>query len=273
MVGAPVDYQLFSTIIPTYDEVENIGKMIARLTELYPGMRILVMDDNSKDGTVELVRTVALTNKNVVLVVRDPADRGLTASVMDGIARVTTPYYLVMDSDFQHPPEVLGDLMAALLTGPALVIGKRFHKEALKGSRRISSDSAQFLAHSYLYVHRQPHPKDIMSGLFGAKTVMSQDILRTKGGRFERKGFKVLFDILKFMPKEATCAEVEYQFGDRHMGESKLSPIVISSILRQCGGGGKALAVLANMFLLKRSGQVALITIFVLLLAIAIFVH
>ena len=271
MVGEPVDSRQYSAIIPTFNEVENIGKMIGRLSELYPGMKVLVMDDNSKDGTIELVRSISSTNPDVSLIVREPNDRGLTASVMDGIARVGTPYYLVMDSDFQHPPEVLKDLMASLAAGSDLVIGRRFHKEALKGSRRFSSDTAQTLAHFYLRIHHQPHPGDIMSGLFGAKTALSQAIVREKGDRFERKGFKVLFDILKFVPKDVTCSEVIYQFGDRKGGESKLSPIVVSSILRQCGAGGKAMAVLANLFLLKRTGQVALIGIFVVIVAIVLF--
>lgn len=262
----------FTTIIPTYEEVKNIGPMIGRLTELYPDMNILVMDDGSKDGTVQAVEEIASRNPHVKIVVRNGKDRGLTASVVDGILMNTTPYYLVMDADFQHPPEVLKEMMQELTRGAGMVIGKRHHKQALKGSRRVSSDAAQSLAHLYLRLHRQPHPQDIMSGLFGGHTKQSQDIIKNHGRSFERKGYKVLFDLLKFVPKDLTIKEVEYQFGNRRDGSSKLSPLVITSILRQCGILGKMAAALANTFILKRSGQVMLISMFLLIVVAAVFI-
>jgi dolichol-phosphate mannosyltransferase len=273
MVAGPALKSLFSVIIPTYDEVRNIGRMIGHLQELYPGIKVLVMDDNSKDGTIDLVRSMAATNADIELVVRDPADRGLTAAVMDGIQRVATPFYVVMDADFQHPPEVLDGIMSSLEGGADLVIGKRHHKEALRWKRRVSSDAAQLLAHTYLWSKRQPHPSDIMSGLFGARTAMSQQVLREHGSGFERKGFKVLFDLLKFVPRSTMVEEVGYQFGDRAGGESKLSSTIITSILRQCGAPGKAMAYLADQIILNRSGQVMLFTLFALVVAIVIFLN
>ncbi len=264
--------ELFTTIIPTYEEVKNIGQIIGRLTELYPGMNILVMDDGSKDGTVQAVEEIACKDHHVKIVVRDGKDRGLTASVVDGILITTTPYYLVMDADFQHPPEVLRDMMLELTRGAGMVIGKRHHKQALKGSRRVSSDAAQSLAHLYLRLHRQPHPQDIMSGLFGAHTKSSQEIIEKHGKSFERKGYKVLFDLLKFVSRDSTVKEIEYQFGNRKDGASKLSPLVITSILRQCGILGKMAAALANTFVLKKSGQVMLISMFVLIVVAAVFI-
>ncbi|MBI0584501.1 MAG: glycosyltransferase [Methanomassiliicoccus sp.] len=271
MVERPAQNSLFSVIIPTYDEVRNIEVMIARLQELYPGIKVLVMDDNSKDGTIEVVTAIAAKDQDVSIVVRDPVDRGLTAAVMDGITKVRTPYYIVMDADFQHPPETLEDIMLSLTEGADLVIGRRHHKETLRWKRRVSSDAAQCLAHFYLWVHRQPHPGDIMSGLFGAETKLSQRILGEKGGKFERKGFKVLFDLLKFVPPGARVEEVQYQFGDRAGGESKLSSTIITSILRQCGYMGKAMAYLADTLILNRSGQMVLLTLIALLAVIVLF--
>lgn len=273
MVAGPALNSLFSVIIPTYDEVRNIGRMIDRLRSLYPGIEILVMDDNSKDGTIDLVRTLAGDDQKVRLVVRNPADRGLTAAVMEGIAHAKTPYFMVMDADFQHPPEVLAGIMASLDKGADIVIGKRHHKEALRWKRRVSSDAAQMLASAYLRSKRQPHPRDIMSGLFGGRTEMCQEVLRTKGDSFERKGFKVLFDLLKFIPRGSRIEEVEYEFGDRAGGESKLSSTIIISILRQCGAPGRGMAYLVDQILLNRSGQVMLFTLFMLLVVIVIFLQ
>ncbi len=270
LVVRPANNSLFSIIIPTYDEVRNIDRMIARLLDLYPGAKILVMDDNSKDGTIDLVSSISAREPSTSLIVRAPNDRGLTAAVMDGITRVSTPYYIVMDADFQHPPESLGGIMSALEGGADLVIGKRQHKEALGWRRKFSSNAAQFLAHTYLIMHRQPHPADIMSGLFGARTAMSQKIVEENGKVFERKGFKVLFDILKFVPRGIKVEEVQYQFGDRAGGQSKLSSTIITSILRQCGLPGRGAAYVADRVFFNRSGQVVLLTLVVLMGAIII---
>lgn len=265
MVARPAQNSLFSVIIPTYDEVCNIERMIARLLVLYPGIQVLVMDDNSRDGTIDVVSSIAARERAVRLFVRAPEDRGLTAAVMEGIGRVTTPYFIVMDADFQHPPEVLADIMSALEGGADMVVGRRQHKEALNWRRRLSSDAAQFLAHTYLRAHRRPHPGDIMSGLFGARTGECQEIASTHGGEFERRGFKVLFDLLKFAPRSTSVREIPYLFGDRASGASKLSPTIITSILRQCGTLGKGAAYVADRVFLNRSGQVALLTLVALL--------
>ncbi len=270
LVARPTQNSLFSIIIPTYNEVRNIDRMVARLIELYPGAKVLVMDDNSNDGTIDAVASIQAREPAVTLVVRQPGDRGLTAAVMEGITKVSTPYYVVMDADFQHPPEILGSIMSALEGGADLVVGKRQHKEALNWKRRLSSDAAQCLAHSYLRMHRQPHPEDIMSGLFGARTEMSQKIVEEKGEVFERRGFKVLFDLLKFVPRKITVAEVQYQFGDRAGGASKLSSTIITSILRQCGLPGKGAAYVADRVFLNRSGQVVFLTLVALMGVIVI---
>lgn len=265
MVARPAQNSLFSVIIPTYDEVRNIERMIARLLDLYPGIQVLVMDDNSRDGTIDAVSSIAAREHDVRLVVRAPEDRGLTAAVMEGIARVTTPYFIVMDADFQHPPEVLADIISALEGGSDVVIGRRQHKEALSWRRRLSSDAAQFLAYTYLRTHRRPHPRDIMSGLFGARTSICQDVVSRHGGEFERRGFKVLFDLLKFVPRGTSVQEVPYQFGDRAGGASKLSSTIITSILRQCGLPGKGVAYIADRMFFNRSGQVVLLTLVALM--------
>jgi dolichol-phosphate mannosyltransferase len=265
LVVRPAQNSLFSIIIPTYDEVRNIDRMIARLRELYPGIRVLIMDDNSKDGTIDLVNSISAREPSVSLIVREPNDRGLTAAVMDGIVRTDTPYYIVMDADFQHPPESLRKIMSALEDGADLVIGKRQHKEALGWRRKVSSNAAQLLAHTYLRVHHKPHPTDIMSGLFGGRTILSQTIVGENSEVFERKGFKILFDLLKFVPDGVRVEEVQYTFGDRAGGQSKLSSTIIISILRQCGLLGRGAAYVADRVLFNRSGQVALLTLVALM--------
>lgn len=243
------EFGQFSVILPVYNEAENIEKMISTLDGLYPGIRILVMDDNSKDDTIKICRDIESRNERVKLFVRAPEDRGLTASVAEGIVCAETPYFIVMDADFQHPPEILKCIMGELSNGSDLVIGKRTQKNALSTARRIYSDAAQGLAAFYLKFNGQPLSHDIMSGLFGSRTEMCQKIVEKNGENFERPGFKVLFDLLKFIDPDSTVSEVEYMFGNRAGGESKLNGSIIVSVLRQCGKtGGKFAKVAAVIF-------------------------
>ena len=217
--------------------------MLETLDSLYPGVSIIVADDNSLDGTPDLVRAFAADHPRTRLLNRDPDDRGLTASIMEGIVETRTELFVVMDADFQHPPESVGGLYDLLAQGADMVVGKREDKNSLSSSRMLASWGANALAKSYLYVMRRPTAEDTMSGFVGGRTAQCQDVISRCGGKFERAGFKVLFDILKFMPRETVVRELEFHFSSRRSGQSKLSSRVILSILRQCGLAGKAAAL------------------------------
>jgi dolichol-phosphate mannosyltransferase len=94
-----------------------------------------------------------------------------------------------------------------------------------------------------------------MSGFFGGSTKLCQDIIAKNGHKFERAGFKVLFDLLKFLPRDTVVQEVRFTFNTRRSGESKLSSRVILSILRQCGMAGKATALAVNFLLINSIGR------------------
>ncbi len=160
----------FTIILPTLNEGENIEGMVESLTSLYPKAHILVMDDNSKDGTAEKARRYCNPPYNVEAVVRDPLDKGLTASVIDGIMCARTEYFIVLDADFQHPPEAIAGVMASLKDGNDLTIGVREDKMNLMFFRKLASGGAHGLAKAYLNIKRQPTSKDTMSGFFGGRT-------------------------------------------------------------------------------------------------------
>lgn len=243
------DCSSFTVILPTYNEIDNITNMVEKLLSLYPGVKIIVSDDNSIDGTAEAVRDIMSIHPSVWLISRDPHDKGLTASLMDGIVNTETEHFIVMDADFQHPPASVGEVMDELSAGHTLVVGTRNDIKAMKTSRRLASWGANAMAKTYLLVHRRHRPRDLMSGFFGGDTSFWKEVVRTNGDRFERKGFKILFDLMKFSPRSVDVAEVRYEFGDRQGGESKLDSRVIVSLLRQCGLLGRLLAALCGPFL------------------------
>ena len=232
-----------TVILPTYNEEANIGEMIDTLRGMYPDFRILVMDDNSKDRTQEIVNGKASTDDMVGLIVRDPNDRGLSASIFQGIMETRTRFFINMDSDFQHPPSALEGIYQQLLDGAQLSIGVRKDRTNLSSfGRWLGSWGAHYLAAFTLKMHDKQTSSDIMSGLFGGDTELCRGVIEEYGHEFQMKGFKALFDLMKYIPKDLRIEEHEFEFGERAGGESKLSGGIVVAMLMQCDGWGRFFA-------------------------------
>lgn len=233
-----------TVILPTYKEAGNIQKMASYLRELYPDFFVLIMDDNSRDGSKELIEE--LDDPMVRFVERDPGDRGLSASIFQGIMETGTEFFINMDSDFQHPPEAVGPAFKCLLDGADLCVGIREDRTALSPIRWLASWGAHFMAAMTLWLRDKKKSNDIMSGFFGGRTELCQSIIQKYGEGMDRRGFKALFDLLKFGPSDIKICETSFVFGKRNAGESKLNKTVILSVLRQCEPFGKTMARVAG---------------------------
>ncbi len=114
-------------VVPTYNEARNIGRLIPRLLE-YPRVRVLVIDDNSPDGTGDIVAAFALREPRVALQ-RRPGKLGLGSAYIAGFRRALAEgaeFIFAMDADFSHNPHYLPTLLAMAETGADLVIGSRY---------------------------------------------------------------------------------------------------------------------------------------------------
>ncbi|HVO77680.1 MAG TPA: glycosyltransferase [Methanomassiliicoccales archaeon] len=263
-------YAKLTIVLPTFNEADNIRSIVPVLFSLYPAAHIIVVDDSSRDGTAAAVEEMTKRYPGLRLIVRKNVSRGLTASVMEGVLAVQTPYFINMDADFQHPPESVADLYAALDGGADFVIGARRTMGPLTFTRRVASQGAHKLASLYLWFRRQPGSSDLMSGFFGGRTDVVRDVIVRKGDKFERKGFKVLFDVLKFLPKDKKRAEVDYTFGDRTKGQSKLGGQVVLSVMKQCGPVGKGTGFFLEFFLINPAGRVVGLLILAAIFMVAV---
>jgi len=272
MASGENDQARFTVVLPTYNEVENISKMVEELFHLYPGVAVSVVDDGSKDGTVEAVLALQKEHDRLTLLRRDPSNKGLTASLMEGISSVKTDFYIVMDADFQHPPASVADLMSKVSGGADLVVGVRVNKGPLTITRRIASSGAHKLAASYLWLRRKQRSRDLMSGFFGGRTVVARSVISEQGNKFERKGFKVLFDLLKNAPRDIRIEEAQFVFGVRAGGESKLNSDIILSVMKQCGLAGKMLGTSIQLLVISKAARVIGLLILVAIFAIAIVI-
>ena len=208
----------FSIVVPTYKEKDNIRPLVERLGRALAShnYELVLIDDNSCDGTEELVAELAAHYPVRVVVRRDK--KGLATAVLDGFGFAKNDTILVMDADLQHPPEVVPEIIAAIDAGADVAIASRYvsggGNEGWSKLRQIISNGAIFLAHLLLPLSRKV--KDPMSGLFAFR----REILR--GVTLDPIGYKILLEII-VTARPQKVVEVPFTFHIREQGESKLN--------------------------------------------------
>ena len=206
-------------IIPTLREAENLpgllGHVRAVLDPVGIAYEILVVDDDSRDGTEEIVSGLHSEDSRVRLLVRK-GERGLSGAVLYGWHHTDASILGVMDADLQHPPELLPALLAAILDGNDLVIGSRYVEGGQLGKwnpvRKFLSSAAVWAT----WPIQRPgmRAKDPMTGFF----LVRRECI--DGLQFQPAGFKLLLEIL-VRARIHSVKEVPLNFGLRAQGASK----------------------------------------------------
>jgi len=207
-----------SIIIPTFNESENIGELVSKINNVLSASKIkgeiIVVDDNSPDGTGKIVQKMKEEYDNVQLVIRKN-EGGLSSAVIRGFEEAKGNILCVMDADLSHPSEVIPKLIEPIKSGQGeLIIASRYLSGAgVKGwklKRKVISKGATLLAKFIT------NTKDPMSGFFALK--------RSVIGRVELnpKGYKIGLEIIA-KGNYSRVIEVPYVFQDRKYGESKLT--------------------------------------------------
>jgi dolichol-phosphate mannosyltransferase len=219
---------LLCQVIPTYNEVENIPILVDRIENLRStlpfDLMIVVVDDNSSDGTADKVKDLMKKFDNIKLIQR-PGLLGLGSAYMDGFAyslsNFDADYVGEMDADLQHPPEVLSDMVKRASEGIDVVVASRYipggGASDWSFSRRMVSRGANLLTKIFLRVP----VKDATSGY----RLISQRAIK---GLFEyqlsSKGYSFQVESLYAYKKlKMSFAEVPYKFETRRAGETKLN--------------------------------------------------
>jgi dolichol-phosphate mannosyltransferase len=223
-------------IIPTFQERENIKQLVDKILQLQGELNVLVVDDNSPDGTADLVRSEYEGNSNVALIVR-PKKLGLGSAYVAGFRYAMDHHYhfaVTMDADLSHNPTVILQMLQNAKDFD-VVIGSRYVRGgAIAGDwgalRKLISRTANLLAHTFLSLK----PADCTSGFRLYRT----PALQTVG--FENiasNGYSFLIEILfRAVRHHLRISEVPILFIDRRFGKSKISTIeifkTISTMLR-----------------------------------------
>jgi dolichol-phosphate mannosyltransferase len=240
-----------TVIIPVLNEAGAIRGVLEGLGREAPMAQVIVADDGSTDGTRNIVRDWSAGHPNVSLLERS-ADRGLTASVLAALANVATGRVAVMDGDGQHPAGMVPRILSALARSD-IAVAVRTSTAGLRGFRKLQTRAGNALARAASRRQGGAVSSDMLSGLFAARTAHFRRVVERRGRYFERPGFKVLFDLLRFSPARTPVAEVPFELSERAGGSSKLSTAQTASFLRQLGPGGRLLAAAVSSRFLRFS--------------------
>jgi dolichol-phosphate mannosyltransferase len=208
-------------IIPTFNEVGNISEVIRRISLVLAEVawEIIVVDDDSPDGTAELVKKLARSDSRIRCL-RRVNQRGLAGACIAGMLSSSAPYLAVMDADLQHDETVLTKMLCILREGRVeLVVGSR-HVDAGCTGRGLSKFRGA-ISHWSTQAARsvlKTEVRDLMSGFFA----MRRDRFDMIAPRLTTSGFKILVDIIASAPLPLRICEVGYTFRKRVTGDSKL---------------------------------------------------
>lgn len=206
-------------VIPTLNEAGNIPVLLDRVRASLSGagidFEIIVVDDDSHDGTADVVNEIGKSDPRVRAYVRK-GQRGLAGAVIYGWERANAELLGVIDADLQHPPELLPSLVEQIAKGADIAIGSRY----ANGNRvdgwnkfRLFVSRCGTLATTLLQ-RREVRVNDPLSGFF----VVRRDCIDNL--KLQPEGFKILLEIL-VKGRIRKAVEVPFQFGTRHAGKSK----------------------------------------------------
>ena len=219
-------------ILPTYNEAENLGPISSAILAVLPAATLLVVDDNSPDGTGELADGVAATDSRVQVLHR-AAKQGLGRAYLDGFRRALAggaTTVVQMDADFSHDPAALPGLVAPIVDDLAdLVIGSRY---APGGgvvdwglARRVISRGGSLFARTVLALR----PNDLTGGF---KAWRSSTLAAVPFDGVHAGGYVFQIEMTYRASRlGARVHETPITFRDRRVGQSKMSRRIVFEAL------------------------------------------
>jgi dolichol-phosphate mannosyltransferase len=217
-------------VLPTYNEADNILAMLSALRALPLSPGVLVVDDNSPDGTANLVRTYqeAHPEEPVALLVR-PQKEGLGRAYEAGfrwvLAHTSARYIYEMDADFSHAPKDV-ERLAQALEEADLAVGSRYVKGITVVNWPLSRILLSYGASWYVRMVIGMPVKDPTAGFVGYRRELLEAILALGAFRFRGYAFQIELKYKAYLAG-GRMVEVPIVFTERMAGRSKMSSAVI----------------------------------------------
>jgi dolichol-phosphate mannosyltransferase len=219
-------------VLPTYNEAENIALFLRAVREAAPSTNVLVVDDNSPDGTGRIADEVGAEVGGVDVLHR-PGKDGLGSAYREGFARVLGGDYdvvLSMDADFSHDPRQIVDFVNRIEEGADLVIGSRYVSGGGTTDWPVRRQLLSRWGNAYTRSILRVPARDCTSGYraYRAEALASIDPTSTSA-----EGYAFLTELVRRLARNgAEVVEIPIIFRDRTRGSSKMSGrIIVESML------------------------------------------
>ena len=225
--AAPLE---LAVIVPTRNEAANVESLLGCLERALHDVvwEAIFVDDDSPDGTAEIIRGIGRENIRVRVLQR-VGRRGLSSAVIEGMLATSAPVLAVIDADLQHDEALLPRLFAAVRDGTHdLAVGSRYAEGGGTGAWDEGRCRKSRLATRLAHTATGTRLTDPMSGFF----VISRAALNLALPRLSGTGFKILLDLVASTPAPLRTLELPYVFRNRAAGESKLDLMVAVEYLR-----------------------------------------
>jgi dolichol-phosphate mannosyltransferase len=218
-------------VIPTYNEAENIGDLIRRILGLgVNDLHVLVVDDNSPDGTGDIVNKLSERESRIALLTRYKK-KGRGSAGIDGFKyaiRAGADYIIEMDGDFSHDPKYIPEFLKAI-ENCDVVLGSRFVKGGRDVGRGLKRRFITTLAGLYVRSLLKINTRDVSSGYrcFKRSVFEKIDLDNMVSG-----GPSIVLEILyKTVSHGFKVTEIPIVFTDRRQGKTKLDYITLLETL------------------------------------------
>jgi dolichol-phosphate mannosyltransferase len=215
-------------IIPTYNERSNIQNLVPQVLALDPAISVLIVDDNSPDGTGEVAEDLAASTGRVH-VLRRPGKLGLGSAYRDGfrwaLARPEPEFVFEMDADFSHDPKYVPELLRAAQDGADLVVGSRYLNGINVVNWPLQRLILSYVANLYARIVTGLPIRDATGGFkcFRRRVLEAIDL---EAVRSDGYGFQIEMNFHSWK-RGFRIREVPIVFVDRHSGTSKMSRRII----------------------------------------------
>jgi dolichol-phosphate mannosyltransferase len=213
-------------VVPTYNEKENISKLVPVLLDIGPDLALLVVDDNSPDGTAEYVEAVAAENPRVGLI-RRPRKMGLGSAYITGFREALkrgARYIVQMDADFSHDPSYITELLKAMKDND-LALGSRYVKGVNVVNWPMHRLLLSYFANVYTRIVTGLPIHDATSGFKCFRREVLEAI-RLEEIISDGYCFQVEMTFRAWL-RGFRITEIPIVFVDRHSGSSKMSNRII----------------------------------------------
>jgi len=212
-----------TVVVPTFNEAENIARLVPELLALPAALRVIVVDDASPDGTGALADQFARDFPGRLVAIHRPGKLGLGTAYMAGFqtaGELGADCIVTMDADFSHHPRHIGDMLARLAEAD-LVIGSRY----VPNGRAVDSPAARrllsWVANNASRTTLGLRAHDVTAGF---RVYRRELLVALPLDRIFSSGYSFLIETLYLIERGGwRVAEVPIQFYDRTAGTSKIS--------------------------------------------------